>query len=83
MAALGNRRFRCPNCSKTIRLRIGSGVDFLLAFANEIFLLIAILAGLSAGSWTVFFVVLFVPIALYCFACAKFGQLVVHAPKDA
>jgi hypothetical protein len=58
-------------------------MDFLLAFANELFLLIAILAGLSAGSWTVFFGVLFVPIAMYCSASAKFGQIVVHVPKDA
>jgi len=82
MTALGNIRIRCPNCSKTIKFRIGTGVNFLLAFANEIFLLMAILAGLATGSWTVFFVVLFVPVTIYCVACAKFCQLVVHVPKD-
>ena len=82
ITALRNIRIRCPNCSKTIKFRIGRGVDFLLAFANEIFLLIAILAGLAAGSWTIFFVVLFVPITIYCVACAKFCQLVVHVRKD-
>ena len=83
VAALGHVRFRCPNCSKTVKLRIGTGVDFLLTFANEAFLLIAILTGLAAGSWTVFFVVLLVPVTVYCAACAKFCQVVVHVPKDA
>jgi len=55
----------------------------MLAFANEAFLLIAILSGLAAGSWTVFFVVLLVPVTIYCTACAKFCQVVVHVPKVA
>ena len=50
--------------------------------ASEIFLVIAVLAGLAAKSWIVFFVVLILPLTSYAWLCVKFCQLVKYEHKD-
>ena len=82
-AALGNRRSRCSICHSTVRLRIGTLPNFLLAIVNEIFLIIAILAGISAKSWIVFFILLFFPLVTYSWLFAAYGILEVYKRKDA